>query len=130
MPIRSIFNKVKDLPTRLGPFSHAQDVEGGFLYISGHGPYDPNVGKFVCNTIAEQTTLSFACIERLLKKAGARRDQVVNCRIYIDNIDEESYEAMNGAYSLFFGDHRPTRNTIGATLLDIGVEIECVACLE
>lgn len=130
MPIHSALIVSEGCPVPRGPFSHGIDAEGRFLYVSGQGPYDPQVGTFVCGSIREQTQLTLACIDQILKKAGTSREKVVSCRIYLNNITEATYHEMNAAYAEFFGEHRPSRTTIGAVLLGIDVEIECVALIE
>lgn len=130
MPIHSILTRVEDMPVPRGPFCHGLDVEGRFVFVSGQGPYDPKAGTFVCNDIAEQTHLTLACIDRILQKAGTSRVHVVSCRIYLNDLTEHTYRAMNTVYQEFFGSHKPARTTVGASLLGIDVEIECIALLE
>jgi 2-iminobutanoate/2-iminopropanoate deaminase len=113
-----------------GPFSQAVEAEGRFLFISGQGPFDPASGDFVRGDIARQTRLTLDCIDRVLQKAGARRDQIVSCRVYLQPLDTQTFAAMNEVYAEFFGGHRPARATVGTQLLNIDVEIECVALLE
>ena len=130
MPIHRILTSLPDMPEPRASFCHGLDVEGRFLYVSGQGPYDPSSGGFVCHSIAEQTTLTLACIDRILLAAGTSRDRVVSCRIYLNDLTQASYAEMNAVYREFFGEHKPARTTIGARLLDIDVEIECVALIE
>lgn len=130
MPIHARIAEVEGLPEPRGPFSQAIDAEGRFLFISGQGPYDPSTGGFSRGTITEQTALTLACIERILKKAGASRENVVSCRVYLQPLDTQTFAAMNSVYQEFFGSHKPARATVGTQLLNIDVEIECVALIE
>jgi len=129
MPILNHHTLVEGLPTPRGPFSQAVEAEGRFLFISGQGPYDPEAGTFVRGTIAEQTRLTLACIDRILGKAEARRENVVSCRVYLQPLDSQTFAAMNTVYAEFFGEHKPARATVGTQLLNIDVEIECIVLM-
>ena len=127
MPIHAIHSQVEGLPIPRGPFSQAIEAEGRFLFVSGQGPYDPAAGGFVRGTIAEQTRLTLACLDRILRQAGIRRENVVSCRVYLQPLDAETFAEMNAVYQEFFGEHKPARTTVGTQLLHIDVEIECIA---
>jgi len=127
-PLRH-FSAVPGLPEPRGPFSQAVAASGHFLHVSGQGPYDPQAGGFVRGNIAEQTRLTLACIKRIIESAGASIQDVVSCRVYLQPLDKQTFAQMNAVYANFFGEHRPARTTIGAQLLEIDVEIDCVVCL-
>lgn len=113
-------------PPALGPYSPVV-VADGFLFVSGQTPFDPAVGRIVRGTVAEQTALVLANIERALVAAGATKEDVVCCRIYLQDLNEENFRAMNAVYAEFFGEHKPARTTIGCQLLNMDVEIDAVA---
>lgn len=121
--------QINDLPIPRGPFCHGVKA-GDFLFISGQGPYDPEKGGFHRGSIAEQTRLTLACIQRILTDAGLTPDDVVQCRVYLQPLDGETFKEMNAVYAEFFGEHTPARATIGTQLLNIDVEIECIAKLK
>ena len=113
-----------------GPFSQGVAAEGRFLFVSGQGPSDPAAGGFVRGTIAEQTRLTLACLERVLLAGGTRRENVVSCRVYLQPLDGQTFAEMNRVDEEFFGPSKPARTTVGTQLLNIDVEIDCVALLE
>lgn len=127
MPVYQTLFEIADMPVPKGPFCHGVEAGGRFLFVSGQGPYDPAVGRFVRAGLAEQTRLTLECVERVLAKSGLRRENVVSCRVYLQQLDENSYSEMNLAYERFFGKHRPARTAVGAQLLGIDVEIDCIA---
>lgn len=129
MPSLTKYAEIEGLPTPRGPFSQAVEADGRFLFVSGQGPYDPEAGGFVRGSIADQTRLTLACIDRILKKAGAKREDVVSCRVYLQPLDTQTFTAMNTVYEEFFAGHKPARATVGTQLLNIDVEIECVVLL-
>jgi 2-iminobutanoate/2-iminopropanoate deaminase len=130
MPKPLCLSEVAGLPVPRGPFSQGVVAGGEFVFVSGQGPYDPAANKFVRGTIAEQTRLTLDCIDRVLRAAGTSRDRVVSCRVYLQPIDPETFAAMNAVYTNFFGSHKPTRTTVGTQLLNIDVEIDCIALLK
>jgi 2-iminobutanoate/2-iminopropanoate deaminase len=122
-------NNIDQLPEPRGPFSQAVK-SGGFLFISGQGPYDPKTKQFHSGSIGEQTKLTLACIGRVLEEEGLTPKDVVQCRVYLQPQTTETFQKMNAAYSEFFRDHTPARTTIGAGLLNIDVEVDCIAQLK
>lgn len=127
-PVHFISN-IPGLPEPRGPFSQAVAASGRILQVAGQGPYDPDQKRFVRGSIAEQTRLTLACIQRVIDEAGASVTDVLNCRVYLQPLDKLTFAEMNAVYAEFFGDHRPVRTTIGCQLLEIDVEIDCVVRL-
>lgn len=121
-----ILSEIPGLPTPRGPFSTGIISEGRLLHISGQGPFSPRTGGFVRGSITEQTHLTLECLRRVIEHCGADISDVVSCRVYLQPLDKQTFAAMNAAYADFFGTHRPTRTTIGAQLLEIDVEIDCI----
>ena len=117
---------VKDLPKTTSPYSAGVISEGKFLFISGQGPFDPAAGKFARGSVAEQTTLTLECLKRVIVTAGAKVEDVVSCRVFLQQLTESTFAEMNGAYGAFFGKDKPARTTIGCQLLNIDVEIDCI----
>ena len=130
MPDLKSFSAIEGLPIPRGPFSQGVTATGGFLFVAGQGPYNPAVSKFFRGSISEQTRLTLECVDRVLRKAGTSREQVVSCRVFLQPLDQRTFSAMNAVYQEFFGTHKPARTTIGAQLLDIDVEIDCIALLK
>lgn len=108
------------------PYSAGIVAEGKFLFVSGQGPFCPKEDKFVRGSVTEQTNLTLACIQRVVDKAGAKIEDVVSCRVFLQQLTESNFAEMNAAYSAFFGANPPARTTIGCQLLNIDVEIDCI----
>ncbi len=127
-----ITQKLTEVPNgapAVGPYSLGVIAEGKFLYISGQGPYDPEVKKLVRSSIGEQTKLVLQTIRGIVEAAGADIKDIVRCGVYLQPLTSETFQEMNAVYSKFFGSHKPTRTTIGATLLNMDVEIDAVVAL-
>ena len=119
-------NNLEGLPVTSNPYSVGVIAEGKFLFVSGQGPFDPVAREFVRGSIAEQTLLTLNCLGRVIEAAGARVEDVVSCRVFLQQLTERSFNEMNAAYAAFFRATRPARTTIGCQLLNIDVEIDCV----
>ncbi len=94
-------------------------------------PWDPNTGKIERGSIADQTRLVLENIRRVVEGSGAKLENTISCRVYLNNMSKETFGEMNAVYAEYFaGDHPPARATVGAQLPgDFDVEIECVVAL-
>lgn len=116
----------RKLPPAKGPYSLWVRA-GGFIYISGQGPVDPETGEAMLVDIEEQTRITLLNLEAILKDAGASLSDVVKTTVYLT--DMGNFSRMNEVYAGFFGGVKPARTTIQAAALPLGisVEIEAVA---
>ncbi|HYE83311.1 MAG TPA: RidA family protein [Clostridia bacterium] len=105
-------------------------ISNGMLYISGQLSIDPDSRKVPEGGIEEHARLALQNVDRVLKEAGLSRDSVVQCRIYVSDIDQ--WDQVNKVYAEFFGGHKPARIVIPVGRLHFGclVEIEAVAEVE
>ena len=118
--------KTPHAPAALGPYSQAIKA-GGFVYVSGQVPIDPETGEFVPGGIAEQTDRVLKNVAAVLEAAGSSLEQVVKTTVFLAEMNE--FGAMNEVYAKFFKDAPPARATVQAARLpkDARVEIEAVA---
>ncbi len=123
-------NNIAGLPVTSSPYSSGVVAEGKFLFVSGQGPYDPELGTFRRGPVGEQTRLTLECLRRVILAAGGRVEDIVSCRVYLQQLTESTFAEMNAAYAEFFPGHRPVRTTIGCQLLNIDVEIDCVVRMD
>lgn len=100
---------------------------GNTLFISGQLSIDLDTRKVPEGGIKEHMELALSNVERVLKAAGAGREDVVQCRVYIADI--KYWDAINEVYADFFGEHTPARIVVPVPALHFGclVEIEAVA---
>lgn len=109
------------------PLSRALKV-GQHVYVSGQVPFDID-GKVVAGGIMEQMDQVLTNLEDALASAGAKLSDIVKTTVYLTDVKRD-FEAMNVVYARRFGEHRPTRTTVGAALaIDALVEVEAVAIL-
>lgn len=57
-------------------------ISKGTLYVSGQLSIDPDTREVCQGDIRAHTRLALDNVDRVLKEAGVRRDQVVFCRVY------------------------------------------------
>ena len=89
---------------------------GRFIYLGGKAGIHPD--QSFPKTLAEQSRLTFANIDRALKAAGAGREDVVEIAIYIvdlENVDPNPvYEDVR---NFFPAGHKPASMVIGVSAL-------------
>ena len=113
-------------PAAIGPYSQAIKA-GGFVFVSGQIPIDPQTGQFVSGGVAEQTERVLKNLSAVLEAAGSSLEQVVKTTVFL--ADMKDFGAMNEVYARFFSAEPPARATVAAAGLprDARVEIEAVA---
>jgi 2-iminobutanoate/2-iminopropanoate deaminase len=117
-----------DLPPANGHYSQCI-IFNKVLYVAGQLPVDP-VSKTVPETIEAQTDLVLNKVDIILKSAGVTRNEVIQVRLYIDDI--ALWDKVNERYKVFFGDHKPVRCIVPVKTLHYGclIEVEITAQAE
>ncbi|MDD9147904.1 MULTISPECIES: RidA family protein [unclassified Sporolactobacillus] len=114
-------------PKAVGPYSQAVST-GGFLFVSGQIPLDPETGKIVEGAIEEQADRVFQNIRAILNEAGLGFPDVVSATVYLADIGD--FAAVNEVYARYFSEGvLPARSAvqIGALPKQASIEISCVA---
>ena len=116
--------------SRKGAHYSAGVVHNGLLYVSGQLSIDPATGKVPEGGIISEARQALLNLEAVLTAAGAKKTDVLQCRVYTPNVD--FWNDINAVYAEFFGDHKPARSVVPTTRLHFGclIEIEAVAALE
>ncbi len=128
--MRQCFTAVPDGPSAIGPYSLAVAAEGKFLFVSGMTPMDPATGQMNKGPVAEQTRVVLENLRKVVEGAGGRLADVVSVRVFLAQLTEKNFAEMNAVYQEFFRGDYPARTTVGAQLLNMQVEIECVVRLD
>ena len=97
------------------------------LLISGMVSNDPASGRRVPGDAQAQVRQSMANVGKVLGAAGMGYDDLVSCRVYLD--DARNFQDLNEVYPTFFEQAPPARATVRAGLIDpeMLVEIQCTA---
>ncbi len=101
-------------------------VAGGFLYLSGQGPYDAS-GSRVGSTISEQVQQVLANLDAVARAAGSSLQEAVRVGMFIS--DMAHFDEMDAEYRRFFSDPMPARTTIQSDLVGFDVEGDAVVWL-
>ena len=102
--------------------------KGNFVFTSGQVANDSNGNLVGIGDIAAQTNQCLANIEAVLKEAGATKNDVLKCIVFLSDI--RYFQDMNAVYAKFFdGSDKPGRSCVQAPLArpEMLVEIEAVA---
>ena len=110
-------------PAPAGPYSHAV-VSGGFVFISGQGPVDPETGTMP-DAFADQVRQTLKNVRTILEAAGSSLDDVVKVNAYVTDLTR--FAEFNDVYKEFFQHDPPARTTVATALLGILVEVDCIA---
>lgn len=113
-------------PKAVGPYSQAI-LAGGLIFCAGQIPLDPATGQLVEGDIAVQTGRVLDNLAAVLTAAGSDLAHVAKTTVFLADLAD--FNAMNEAYALRFGEHRPARSTFEVGRLPRGakIEIECIA---
>eukprot|EP00252_Welwitschia_mirabilis_P021680 TRINITY_DN561_c1_g1_i1.p1 TRINITY_DN561_c1_g1~~TRINITY_DN561_c1_g1_i1.p1 ORF type:complete len:217 (-),score=37.46 TRINITY_DN561_c1_g1_i1:93-653(-) len=115
-------------PAALGPYSQAIKANN-LLFVSGVLGLLPETGKFVSNTVEEQTEQVLKNMGEILKASGVSYSSVVKTTIMLSDLND--FKKVNEIYGKYFSSPAPARSTyqVAGLPLNAKVEIECIAAL-
>lgn len=111
-------------PAAIGPYSQGI-VAGGFLFVSGQIPLDPETGNLVEGGIAEQTERALLNLIAIIEEAGADVSKIVKTSCYLAEIAD--FAQFNEVYGRMI-DSKPARACFAVKDLPKGalVEVEAI----
>ena len=97
------------------------------LFVSGQIAIQKSTGKFITDTIEEETIQVMANIQAILTAAGLDFSNVIKSSIFLK--DMNNFPKVNEVYGRYFKDIPPARETVEVSRLpkDANVEISCIA---
>ncbi|CAH9138835.1 unnamed protein product [Cuscuta epithymum] len=115
-------------PAALGPYSQAIKANN-LLFVSGVLGLVPETGKFVSDSVEDQTEQVLKNMGEILKAGGVSYSNVVKTTILL--ADLKDFKAVNEIYAKYFPAPAPARATyqVAALPMNARIEIECVAAL-
>lgn len=113
----------KELAKLKVPLSHAV-IANGFVFVSGQTPLDTGTGS-VPDAFEDQVEQTLKNLQSVLEAAGSGLEHVVKVNAYLTDITR--FSAFNTVYQSFFAELPPARTTVMAGLINILVEIDCIA---
>ena len=111
------------------PAAYSQAVKAaGLIFVSGTSPADPVTGKFIGETIQEQTRQCLKNISAILEEAGSSMERVVSVTVVL--ADEDDFSGMNEEWLRWFPDNPPARQGAKLPARIPGLKISIAAIAE
>lgn len=114
-----------DAPKAIGPYSQAV-AAGGFIFVSGQIPIDPQTGNIIEGDIKNQAKRVMENAGAILKASGVGFSSVVKTTIYLKSMAD--FAAVNEIYGQYFPADPPARATVEVSRLpkDVAVEMDFI----
>lgn len=109
------------LATPGGHYSHVA-VARGLIFVSGQLPITATGEKLINASFEAQAEQVLANVKHALAAAGAGIEQLVQVRVYLDDI--ENWPQFNDIYAGWAGKARPARAIVPTGRLHFGFKIE------
>ena len=93
--------------------------------MSGQGPFDPETGDVVGETIEEQTRRCLQNVQAILEAAGSTIDDIVQATFIL--LDESDFAGMNEEWSRWFATNPPARQGAKLPISPKGMRISIAA---
>lgn len=113
-----------NLPPPGGHYTHAV-VANGFVFVSGQLPITADGVKLIAADFDTQAMQVLANVEQALRSVGVGIAQLVQVRVYLDDID--NWPRFNAIYAEWAGATRPARAIVPTGPLHFGFKIEIEA---
>ena len=99
--------RTENAPRPPAYFSQAVKA-GGFVFVSGQGPFDPATGQVVGTSIQEQTAQSLRNVSAILAASGSSLAKVVSATFIL--AEESDFPGMNEEWVKWFPSDPPARH--------------------
>ena len=111
-------------PEPVGPYSQGI-LAGGWLFVSGQIPLDPETGEMVEGDFKEKARRALENLKAVVEAAGGSLGDVVKVTVYLADITR--FQEFNEVYQEYFRESKPARVVIQAAALPKGAEVEVEA---
>lgn len=108
-------------PKAIGPYSQAVKA-GGFLFVSGQIPINPESGNLMIASIEEQANQVILNLKSICEAAGSGLEDIVKLTIYLTDLG--NFAKVNEAMLEYFPEPYPARATVEVSALPLGVNVE------
>ncbi|WP_461467209.1 RidA family protein [Parvimonas micra] len=119
------FLKTDKAPAAIGPYSQAEKV-GNLIFVSGQLPI---TNGELQTEIKAATLASLTNVLEIIKAGGGSLESIAKVNVFVKDMND--FEAINGVYAEFFGNHKPARALVQVAKLpkDALIEIEAIAAV-
>ena len=116
----------KGAPAPVGAYSQGV-AAGGWLFVSGQIPIEPESGQLVDGPFKAQVQRVFENIRAILAEGGAGLEDIVKTTVYLTDL--KRFSEVNEVFLEFFPKEPPARAAVELSRLpmDASIEIECIA---
>ena len=101
---------------------------GGFVFVAGQGPFDPDTGEVVGTTIQEQTAQCLKNIDAILQAAGSSLDRIVSATFILG--DPNDFAGMNEEWLKWFPKDSPARQGAKLPIQPKGMKVSVAVIAE
>lgn len=109
--------------------AYSQGVKaGGFVFVAGQGPLDPNTGEVVGATIQEQTAQCLKNIDAILHAADSSLEKIVSATFILG--DPNDFAGMNEEWVKWFPKDPPARQGAKLPIEAKGMKISIAVIAE
>jgi 2-iminobutanoate/2-iminopropanoate deaminase len=109
--------------------AYSQAVKaGGFVFVSGQGPFDPNTGEVIGITIQEQTAQCLKNIDAILQAAGSSLEKIVSTTFIL--ADPNDFAGMNEEWLKWFPKDPPARQGAKLPIQPKGMKLSIAVIAE
>lgn len=118
--------KTSKAPKPSGVYSQGM-ISGDFIFVAGQGSINPENNQLELGDIRSETRRVLQNIKAILEEAGSSLNNAVRMGVFL--ADLKDFGGMNEVFREFFPENPPARTTVGCSLPEIKVEIDCIARL-
>jgi 2-iminobutanoate/2-iminopropanoate deaminase len=118
--------KTSKAPKPSGVYSQGI-VSDNLVFIAGQGSINPENNQLELGDIRSETRRVLKNISAILQEAGSSLSNVLRMGVFLG--DMKDFGGMNEVFREFFPENPPARTTVGCSLPEIKVEIDCIAQL-
>ncbi|MEQ5204972.1 RidA family protein, partial [Providencia rettgeri] len=116
-----VYTNASQLVPPRGHYSHTVTANG-FVFVSGQLPTDSQANVHADAPFTQQAEQVLANLEACLSASGVGRQQLVQVRVYISDMD--NWPVFNQIYANWIGEFRPARAVAGVSELHFGAGME------
>ena len=113
--------KTEKAPAAVGPYTQGIKA-GGFLFVSGCIPMDPETATLITGTMTEKTTRTLENMKAIVEAAGTTMEKAVKITVFVKDL--ATFPEANAVYATYFAEPFPARSGLEASNLPLGADIE------
>jgi 2-iminobutanoate/2-iminopropanoate deaminase len=122
-------NVIRTTAAPRSPATYSQAVKaGGFVFVSGTGPFELETGKVKGETIQEQTRQCLTNVSAILGAAGSSLDKIVSATVIL--LEEDDFAGLNEEWVKWFPVDPPARQAAKLPVRIPGMKVSIAVIAE